>query len=248
MELIAADGRVIAETRTDEQGGYDFPALAPGEYGVRETQPAGWHDGPEQLGIGGAWTETGDWIRGIVVLPGADLRGYDFAELATVVEPLPPGGSAEGPDQAPLSLGRSVTALAGLALPRIETVSAAEPLVLDESSAASAAIERTPLAPLSQRPAARLFGSGGMLLEGEQELDFDAALSEGYDALAAMLEWFSEPGRPAPGAESADATTASAERPVSSAEEATPPASDQTEPTPMRRADGSHHLAGRSAG
>src|SRR5690606_33579953 len=102
---------------------------------------------------------------------------------------------------------------------------------------------------LSQRPAARLFGSGGMLLEEEQVLDFDAALSEGYDALAAMLEWFSEPGRPAHGAESHEATAASAARPASSEEEATAsrPA-DEREPTPMRRADGSHHLAGRSAG
>jgi hypothetical protein len=248
LELIAPDGRVIAETRTDEQGSYDFPALAPGEYGVRETQPAGWFDGPEQLGAGGPWIETGDWIKVIVVLPGAELGGYDFAEVATSGEPLPPGTSIGGPQQPPLSVGGSLTTLSGLAASEVQTTIAPEAIVREEGEAALGLTRSTPPTSLAQRRAERLFGSGGMLLEDEQEIDFDAALGESFDALAMMLEWLSEAERPAIGPHQPGATAASDERPTSAAGDAAAPMpADKVEPTPGRRVDGSHQLAGKPA-
>ncbi len=41
IELLDAQGHVIAETKTNENGFYEFSGLPPGEYGVREITPAG---------------------------------------------------------------------------------------------------------------------------------------------------------------------------------------------------------------
>jgi hypothetical protein len=87
VELLSAAGEVLAEALTDEAGEYEFPALAPGTYAVRQIQPAGWLDGYELAGPGGAFSPEPNLIGQIVVQPGAMLTGYDFAEFATSVQP-----------------------------------------------------------------------------------------------------------------------------------------------------------------
>ena len=46
IELLDANGRVVATTLTDKDGYYHFENLEPGKvYSVRETQPAGYFQG-----------------------------------------------------------------------------------------------------------------------------------------------------------------------------------------------------------
>ncbi len=93
IELLGAAGEVLAEALTNEAGDYEFPALAPGVYAVRQIQPAGLLEGFELVGTGGGALLTGKVIGEIVVQAGAMLRGYDFAELAP---PAPVAGELEG--------------------------------------------------------------------------------------------------------------------------------------------------------
>ena len=50
MQLLDADGNVIGTTQTDADGNYVFGNLAPGNYGVREVQPAGYFDADTHAG------------------------------------------------------------------------------------------------------------------------------------------------------------------------------------------------------
>ncbi|MEM6329915.1 MAG: SdrD B-like domain-containing protein [Planctomycetota bacterium] len=83
IELLDADGVKIAETQTDANGRYQFVGLEPGEYQVREVQPAGYYDGTQRVGTGGgATTDTpgDDLITGITVRPDITAVNYDFCE------------------------------------------------------------------------------------------------------------------------------------------------------------------------
>lgn len=270
VELLASDGRLLAEVFTDVFGRYDFPALEPGEYAIRETQPSGFDDGPDWLGTGGGWAAANDLLSEIVVMPGADLTGFDFAERVAVTSPgsqeTPPTtpGTEPTPQPTPMPIEEpaSNTPLAGFVpLPTVEwrrsAATAVEDAVVESADAAPLG-----LAPLTPRRPERLSGSGGQPT-AKAKVDIDAAISEGYEVLAAFFATFrgaeaaadpaaasveAPPGQPV----AAEASRNEARERAFEAEDPLPMAEAQTKPTvptaePQRRVDSSHQLAGKPA-
>ena len=199
VELLAADGRVLAETLTAADGVYDFPALAPGWYAIRETQPAGFDDGAETIGSGGGEAIANDLISAIYVAPGSDLHGYEFAEWRPV------SGEATTP-AAPLPDAARATPAFNLVPPTIvewqrPAEEARSEAVAEEQNAAT-----TTLAPLQLRRGEPIFASGGDVLE-QAKFDFESVLAEGYELLAALFDAVDGTD-----AASADGATPTAER------------------------------------
>jgi hypothetical protein len=133
--------------------------------------------------------------------------------------------------------------------------------VQEETIAESADSSSFAFAPLTKRPAERIFGSGGQPID-KQSIDFDAVLTEGYDLLAAFFWEFGEAseviaGEATPAAAQDEAMTAEESRNAArerafEAEEPQPIADVPTpapQPTmsPGRRVDASHQLAGKPA-
>jgi protocatechuate 3,4-dioxygenase beta subunit len=87
VELLNAEGVVLATTRTDALGRYRFDDLAPGMYAVRETQPPGYFQGGQRVGSHGGDASQRDLIRLIPIGSGQHLTDYDFCEV-------PPGSIA----------------------------------------------------------------------------------------------------------------------------------------------------------
>lgn len=81
VELRDAAGRILATLQTDQQGRYRFADLAPGEYTVREHQPAGYFQGGQRAGTGGGNASLEDIISEIAVGSGRHLTDYDFCEV-----------------------------------------------------------------------------------------------------------------------------------------------------------------------
>jgi serine-aspartate repeat-containing protein C/D/E len=79
IELLNSNGQVIATTKTNDLGEYSFTNLAPGTYGVREVQPAGYYQGGTMAGSKGG-TVSGDSITNIVLASGTQAVNYDFCE------------------------------------------------------------------------------------------------------------------------------------------------------------------------
>jgi len=88
IQLLNADGLVVAETHTDASGLYQFASLPPGTYGVREIQPAGYLDGGDRIGSAGGVLVDNDLIAQINLGPGASAIEYNFCEI--------PGGTISG--------------------------------------------------------------------------------------------------------------------------------------------------------
>ncbi len=84
IDLLNAGGHVIATTKTDAQGNYEFENLVPGTYSVFEHQPSGFLEGMDILGtVGGITigTHSGtDLLSQIILGPGAEGIHYDFCE------------------------------------------------------------------------------------------------------------------------------------------------------------------------
>jgi serine-aspartate repeat-containing protein C/D/E len=80
IELLDQNGSVIATTQTDDQGRYQFTNLRPGNYSVRETQPAGFIQGGQKAGTVGGDASTPDLIRSIVLGQGINAEEYNFCE------------------------------------------------------------------------------------------------------------------------------------------------------------------------
>lgn len=80
LELVDADGKVVATTTTDADGNYSFKGIMPGEYAIRETQPDGYFSGGQLVGSGGGEVAP-DLIRKISVESGQKLTNYDFCEV-----------------------------------------------------------------------------------------------------------------------------------------------------------------------
>lgn len=80
MTLLDASGVVVATTLTDSSGNYSFSNLRPGQYSVRETQPAGYYQGGQKAGSGGGDASLQDVISKIILAPGVQLVEYDFCE------------------------------------------------------------------------------------------------------------------------------------------------------------------------
>ena len=81
IELLDAQGSVVAATTTTADGKYRFENLAPGSYSVRETQPDGYFHGGQRPGTAGGDVRVKDVISGIVLLGGENLTEYDFCEV-----------------------------------------------------------------------------------------------------------------------------------------------------------------------
>ena len=80
LELLNADGDVVATTKTDAQGNYSFTDLIPGEYSVRQQQPDGYFNGGQLVGDG-TGIASENLIEGIVIASGQKVTQYDFCEV-----------------------------------------------------------------------------------------------------------------------------------------------------------------------
>lgn len=81
IELLDANGNIVATTQTNAAGVYHFDNLRAGNYSVREIQPAGLLQGGERVGSGGGRIAGIDLIADIPLGPGQDLVNYDFCEV-----------------------------------------------------------------------------------------------------------------------------------------------------------------------
>jgi len=81
IQLLNAEGGIVATTTTDVHGMYKFSNLAPGSYGVREIQPAGYFDSEEHAGTSGGIVSGNDLITQIVLDAGVVATEYDFCEI-----------------------------------------------------------------------------------------------------------------------------------------------------------------------
>jgi protocatechuate 3,4-dioxygenase beta subunit len=80
IDLLDANGIVIATTTTNAAGEYSFTNLRPGIYAVREHQPSGYFDLDAHVGTGGGTRLTSNLLGDIDVGSGEDLLEYDFCE------------------------------------------------------------------------------------------------------------------------------------------------------------------------
>lgn len=84
VSLIDDRGRVVATRQTDSQGGYLFDGLLPGQYTLRESQPAGYLDGIDMPGtVNGRAEGRSDGVDSIVSIrlqQGEDGLDYNFGE------------------------------------------------------------------------------------------------------------------------------------------------------------------------
>ncbi len=67
---------------TDANGAYSFTGLVPGTYGLVETQPAGYADGPDDAGSAGG-VVANDQVSAIALRSNVNATGYDFGEVLT---------------------------------------------------------------------------------------------------------------------------------------------------------------------
>jgi len=81
IELIGANGNVLASTVTDSQGRYKFTGLTAGTYSVREYQPAGYFHGCQKAGSHGGDDSADDLITEITLTSGQDAVEYNFGEI-----------------------------------------------------------------------------------------------------------------------------------------------------------------------
>jgi protocatechuate 3,4-dioxygenase beta subunit len=84
IELLDAQGNVVATTTTNAAGEYRFDGLRAGEYQVHELQPAGYYDGGERVGSKGGQRDGIDTIHSIHLEPGDHGVHYDFCEKVGV--------------------------------------------------------------------------------------------------------------------------------------------------------------------
>ena len=85
IELYNASGALIATTTTDANGAYLFDGLAPGNYTVRQVQPAGYFDGDATVGkVAGVTTGTkvnSNTLGSIALVAGREGVEYNFCEV-----------------------------------------------------------------------------------------------------------------------------------------------------------------------
>ena len=79
LELLDADGNVLATTTTAADGSYSFTGLLPGNYSIRQTQPDDFFTGGENVGDGGGDAST-NLIENISISSGQKLTQYNFCE------------------------------------------------------------------------------------------------------------------------------------------------------------------------
>ena len=85
IELYDEFNRLVATTRTDANGYYEFGNLPRGTYSIREIQPVGYFQGGQRAGSLGGNDSSLDRITSIVILDGADGVNYDFCETPPAI-------------------------------------------------------------------------------------------------------------------------------------------------------------------
>lgn len=80
IEILDAQGQIIATQLTDEQGNYRFEGLTPGVYTLREKQPEGYIQGGQMAGNAGGNATITDIISAIALGAGVNATDYDFCE------------------------------------------------------------------------------------------------------------------------------------------------------------------------
>jgi protocatechuate 3,4-dioxygenase beta subunit len=78
VQLLDANGNVVAATVTDVNGYYQFGNLAPGNYSVQEILPFGWYAGASHVGTVGGTSATDLLISNASLANGANGLYYDF--------------------------------------------------------------------------------------------------------------------------------------------------------------------------
>jgi protocatechuate 3,4-dioxygenase beta subunit len=81
IQLLDAQGSVIATRLTDVRGAYKFDQLRPGVYSVREIQPSGYFDGGEFAGSHGGDDSQDDLVASVTLRSGDEGLQYNFTEL-----------------------------------------------------------------------------------------------------------------------------------------------------------------------
>ncbi len=84
IQLLDADGKLVATTFTNAAGQYRFEGLAPGHYRVHEIQPGGFFDSADRVGTAGGLLDGVDTIHSIYLPPGMNGTQYDFSERVGV--------------------------------------------------------------------------------------------------------------------------------------------------------------------
>lgn len=80
IEILDAQGQIVATALTDSQGNYKFEGLMPGVYTLREKQPAGYIQGGQIAGSAGGNALLTDIISSIALAAGVQATDYDFCE------------------------------------------------------------------------------------------------------------------------------------------------------------------------
>ena len=80
IEILNAQGQIVGTTITDSEGNYRFDGLIPGQYTLRETQPAGYIQGGQIAGSAGGNATMADIISAIALGAGVQATDYDFCE------------------------------------------------------------------------------------------------------------------------------------------------------------------------
>ena len=81
IELLNADGDLIASTLTDNDGRYHFENLPPGKYSVRELQPDGYFHGGQVAPAGNGNASIDDLIHSIDLESGTQVNEANFCEV-----------------------------------------------------------------------------------------------------------------------------------------------------------------------
>lgn len=81
VQVLDAQSHVVAEQQTGEDGTYHFSGLRPGEYTVRQVQPADHFHGDQLAGSAGGADHLDNVISGILVGSGQLVAEYNFCEV-----------------------------------------------------------------------------------------------------------------------------------------------------------------------
>jgi protocatechuate 3,4-dioxygenase beta subunit len=84
IQLLDANGNLVATKTTNAAGEYRFDGLRSGHYRVHEIQPAGYFDSAERVGTAGGVLDGVDTIHSIYLAPGMNATQYDFSERVGV--------------------------------------------------------------------------------------------------------------------------------------------------------------------